>query len=37
MKFEYMSDELIDVLCKKVKLMKMLIDELGFVNLNVIE
>lgn len=34
---EYDFDEIIDNLCKKVKLMKMLIDELGFVNLNVIE
>ena len=36
-KSEYTSDESIDALRKKVKLMKMSIDELGPVNLNAIE
>ncbi|MZR04808.1 hypothetical protein, partial [Escherichia coli] len=36
-KSEYTSDESIDALRKKVKLMKMSFDELGPVNLNAIE
>ncbi|MCG9804941.1 hypothetical protein LHK19_14705, partial [Staphylococcus argenteus] len=36
-KAEYVSEESIDTLRKKVKLMKMSIEELGPVNLNAIE